>query len=261
MSVELDFTAAALRGLAVGSFVGGVVYVMERAPPFIGGIVLVLPIVVGPSFFFLALQQDAAFMQAACITALGMIGAALCFLTAYIRLIGHVSAPLASLGGMVAWVIAALIIQALPVTLPWMLGFTLITAVLAWAANRRIVQLGSAGASQPSPAYDIALRGLFAGLLVAAVTLLASQLGPLGTSLLANLPVALSVVCLFLLRRFDSAGARAAMASSQIGLSSLVAFFLTLLLLQDMAVGPRFILACLATAAWAVLLGRLRRLL
>ncbi len=47
----MDFAilAIAARGLAAAGFVGGVVALMERASPFIGGIVLALPIVTAPA--------------------------------------------------------------------------------------------------------------------------------------------------------------------------------------------------------------------
>lgn len=262
LSVDPELLFAGLRGLSVALFVGGVVHVMERAPPFIGGIVLALPIVVGPSYFFLSFQQDAVFMQQAILVALGMIGAVLCFLTAYIRLIGRQAAPVALLGALLAWGCAALAVRSLPHGLAVMLGFTAAAGLLAWLVNRKVVVLGSkhaaagddpaaGGSSRPSPGYDVALRAACAGLLVALVTLLANRLGPLGSGLLATFPVALTVVCLFLLRRFTRAGARAALASSQIGLSSHAAFFLTLLALPGLATGWRFLAASLASAAWA----------
>ncbi len=260
MLYDPEFAAAGLRGLSVALFVGGVVYVMERTRPFIGGIVLALPIVVGPSYFFLNLQQDADFMRQAIVVALGMIGAVLCFLTAYIRLIGRQAAPVALLGALLAWLLAALIVRYLPPELPWMLGFALAAALLAWLANRGVVQLaGNGSSSKPSPGYDVTLRGLCAGLLVALVTLLANRLGPLGSGLLATFPVALTVVCLFLLRRFDRFTARAALASTQIGLSSHAAFFITLLALPGLAAGWRFAAASLASAAWAAGLALARR--
>lgn len=265
MELSPELLGALWRGLSVALFVGAVVYVMDRAPPFIGGIVLALPMVVGPSYFFLGLQQDAAFLHQASLIALGMIGAVLCFLTAYIRLIGHVSAPLSLLGALTAWVVAALTVRHLPVQWPVMLGFTAAAGLLAWLVNRRVVLLGfsDGGTRQPAPAYDVLLRAASAGLLVVLVTLLANRLGPLGSGLLASFPVALSVICLFLLRRYSRQAARAALASTQRGLVCHVVFFLSLLGLEAglpaVTLGWRFLLASLASAATATAVALLTR--
>ena len=57
--------AVAARGLAAAGFVGGVVALMERASPFIGGVVLALPIVTAPAYVFIILHQDAGFVAQA----------------------------------------------------------------------------------------------------------------------------------------------------------------------------------------------------
>ncbi|WP_430397156.1 hypothetical protein [Ferrovibrio sp.] len=264
MELSPELLGALWRGLSVALFVGAVVYVMDRAPPFIGGVVLALPMVVGPSYFFLGLQQDALFLHQAIVIALGMIGAVLCFLTLYIRLIGQFSAPLSLLGALAAWMLAAVLVRHLPLLWPVMLAFTAAIGLLAWRVNRGVVQLGfSDGKRAPAPTYDVLLRAASAGLLVVLVTLLANRLGPLGSGLLASFPVALSVICLFLLRRYSRQAARAALASTQRGLVCHVVFFLSLLGLEAalpaFTLGWRFLLAALASAATATAVALLTR--
>lgn len=258
--MDIDWIAVLLRALAAGGFVGGVIFLMERTSPFIGGVVLTLPIVIAPAYFLLALHQPPAFVQAAAVTSMGTIGAGIGFLTAYIRIIGPGRTALSVIGGTAAWLAAAALVAALPPTPATMLLLAAAMALLGWGLNRRIVDLGTNTPRGRSPLNEVVLRGALAGLLVALVTSLAPLLGPDWTGIAAGYPVALTVVGSFLPRRFDLASTRAAMASSQIGLVNSVAFFLALHgLLPHLPPLAAFAGAVLASIATVLLLITIRR--
>jgi hypothetical protein len=76
----------------------------------------------------------------------------------------------------------------------------------------------------------------------------------------ASFPVALLTVCSFLPKRLDTAGIRAALRASQIGLLSHIPFFCSLALLgPQIGLMPAFTAGILGSLAVAVTLALLRR--
>lgn len=249
MSIS-DFAilAVAARGIATAGFVSGVVALMERTSPFIGGIVLALPIVTAPAYFFLILHEPAGFVSQAALGSLATVGAVLLFLVAVIALIRRLPMPVALLGGLAAWFGTGLIVRELPAALWVSLTVLAVTGAIAWWMGRRVPMTAPAARSR-SPLYEVLLRGAAAGLLVAAVSGLAHLMGPKVAGIFASFPVALLTVCWFIPRRLDTPGIRAALRASQIGLVSHIPFFTSLALL-----GPRI---GLMPAFWAGIAGSL----
>ena len=249
----------AARGLATAGFVGGVVALMERTSPFIGGIVLALPIVTAPAYLFIILQHDATFVTQAALGSLATLGAVLLFLVCVIALVGRVTMPVALAGGLIAWFATGLLIRSLPSALPVSLGLLATCGLLAWLSGRRVGMTAPAARGR-SPWYEIVLRGSAAGLLVAAVSGLAHLLGPTVAGIFASFPVALLTVCWFLPRRLEPAGIRAALRATEIGLVSHMPFFLCLALLAPKTGAlPAFIMGLAGSLGIAVALALLRR--
>lgn len=256
--------AIAARGIAAAGFVGGVVALMERASPFIGGIVLALPIVTAPAYIFIILHQDAGFVAQAALGSLATLGAVLLFLISAIILVGRVPMPLALLGGLAAWFAAGSVIRVLPVSFPASLGILVFCGLVAWWSGRGVAMTAPRSAEMAargrSPWYEIVLRGCAAGCLVAAVSGLAHLLGPTVAGIFASFPVALLTVYWFLPRRLEPAGIRAALRATEIGLISHIPFFSSLALLgPQIGPLPAFALGLLGALGIAVALGVLRR--
>lgn len=251
--------AVAARGLAAAGFVGGVVALMERASPFIGGIVLALPIVTAPAYVFIILHQDAGFVAQAALGSLATVGSVLLFLVAAIALTGRLPMPAVLIGALGAWLASGLIVRALPAALPVSLGVILVAGLIAWWSGRRVPMTAPAARGR-SPWYEIALRGSAAGLLVAAVSGLAHLLGPTVAGIFASFPVALMTVCWFLPRRLEAGGIRAALRAAQIGMASHIPFFAGLAMLGPrIGIWPAFALGLAGSLGIAVALALLRR--
>ncbi|WP_370153995.1 hypothetical protein [Ferrovibrio sp.] len=258
---DLVWLAIPARGIATALFVGGVIWLMERASPFIGGIVLALPIVTAPAYLFLLVHDGPAFASHAALGSLATIGAVQLFLAVVIALLARLPMTFALPAALATWTIAAAGIRLLPAALPVSLAVFATAALLAWTAGRR-VPLTAPAARGRSPVYEVALRGAAAGLLVAFISGTADLLGPRIAGILASFPVALLVVCLFMPRRLETAGMRAALRATQYGLLSHVPFFLSLILLPGRLGGVAgFVIGIAGSLAVALLLAMLRRLI
>lgn len=257
----MDFAliAIAARGLATAGFVGGVVALMERTSPFIGGIVLALPIVTAPAYLFIILHQEPAFVAQAALGSLATVGAVLMFLITAIALVGRLPMPATLPGALGAWLLTGLIIRSLPVALPISLGIVVLTGMLAWITGRHVTMTAPAARGR-SPWYEIVLRGCAAGLLVAVVSGLAHLLGPTVAGIFASFPVALITVCWFLPRRLEAAGIRAALRAAQVGMISHIPFFTGLAILgPHLGLLPAFAIGLAGSLCIAVALALLRR--
>ena len=264
---EFDFAWAAVlaRGMAAACFVGGVIWLMERTSPFIGGIVLALPIVTAPAYLFLVLLHPPAFVAEAALASIATIGAVLLFLVTVIALVRRWPMPLVLVCALTVWCLTGMLIRGLPPGLLTSLLILGIAGLIAWYSGRR-VPLTAPAARGRSPLYEIVLRGAAAGLLVIGVTVLAETLGPRVAGIFSSFPVALLTVCWFMPRRLDHAGIRAALRATQIGMVSHLPFFLCLVLLGPLLGGDAhgdlaaFGLGILGSLAVALLLALLRRL-
>lgn len=253
------FLAVAARGLAAAGFVGGVVALMERASPFIGGIVLALPIVTAPAYIFIILHQDPAFVAQAALGSLATVGSVLLFLVTAIALVGRLPMAAVLVAALGAWLVTGLIVRALPAALWSSFGVIAAAGLIAWWSGRRVPMTAPAARSR-SPLYEIALRGSAAGVLVAMVSGLAHLLGPTVAGIFASFPVALMTVCWFLPKRLEAAGIRAALRAAQIGMASHIPFFAGLAMFgPQIGLWPAFALGLIGSLGIAVTLALLRR--
>jgi hypothetical protein len=260
-SVWADFAWLAIpaRGIATAVFVGGVIWLMERASPFIGGIVLALPIVTAPAYVFVLLQDGPDFAAHAALGSLATVGAVLLFLAAVIALLRRFSMWVALPSGLLAWFASGLVVHELPAELTVSLAAFACAAFVAWRAGRT-VPLTAPAARSRSPLYETVLRGIAAGILVAAVSGASALLGPRVTGIFSSFPVALLVVCSFMPRRLERTGMRAALRATQIGLASHVPFFLSMALLAPrLGGGAAVVLGLCGSLTVALTLALLRR--
>ncbi len=257
---DLAWTAPLLwRGLTTACFVGGVIWLMERTSPFIGGIVLALPIVTAPAYLFLILLHPPVFVADAALASIATIGAVLLFLATVIGLIRRRPMPLVLSCALAVWCLTGLVTRTLPSGLASSLLILAAAAAFAWHSGRQ-VSLTAPAARSRSPSYEIVLRGGAAGLLVIGVTVLADILGSQVAGIFSSFPVALLTVCWFMPRRLDHAGIRAALRATQIGLASHLPFFLSMALLAPRSgAWPAFATGLLGSLVIAVTLALLRR--
>lgn len=261
---DLAWAAILARGVAAACFVGGVIWLMERTSPFIGGIVLALPIVTAPAYAVLVLQHTPGFVAQAAQASLGTIGAVLLFLVTVIALVRRLPMPVTLACALGVWTATGLLIRALPGSLAVSLTILAACGLVAWLTGRR-VPLTAPAARGRSPGFEIALRGGAAGLLVMAVGILAETFGAQVAGIFSSFPVALLAVCWFLPQRLDITGIRAALRASQIGMVSHVPFMFSLAVLGPLLGGAlpghfgAFAIGLAGSLAVALLLGLLRR--
>lgn len=256
---EFVWVAFLVRTIAAAGFVAGVIWLMERTSPFIGGVVLGLPFVIAPTYIFLLLNHDPTFVAGAATGGVATLGAALLFLAVIVGLLRRFNMPVSLAAGILAWLCGALLIRLLPASPAVSFTFLAACAAIAWTAMRRVA-LTAPVARGRSPGYELLLRGGSAGLLVGGVSTLAAQLGAQLAGIIASFPIALTVVCLFLPQRLEKAGMRAALTASALGLASHAAFFLCLILLAPVWGGwPAFLIGVAAALATALAIALLRR--
>jgi hypothetical protein len=220
-TVPLD--ALAVRMLATAFVVMAVSWAVGAFGPLIGGALAGLPIILGPGFYFLAAQAPAAFVAQTAAYALLSLCATQCFLLCYIAVAAR-TPPWTSLGCAVgAWLLAALALRQLPAQpVAGALLFIAVTALCLRIGRRFLLPRGPA---KGKAGFGLlALRGLLAGTLVAAVTTASQWLGATGAGLLLAFPIGYSVVAITLHQKLGTASLIATLYSALLGTVSLAAF-------------------------------------
>ena len=244
-----------VRACGTGAVVVAVAWAAARLGPVLGGILVGLPIVLAPGFFFLLREESPQFVAVVAGGALFSLMAVQVFLGAYILASRGGSAVAALIAATAAWCVVALPLSALPH--PPLAGAALFMAATVglWLSGRRFLPPPQAPAAATRWLLLIA-RGVAAGVLVGVVTLAARMLGPALAGTLLAFPVGFSVVLLSL-HLDHGAGIAAQTAHAGLaGVTSLAAFVLALaLLLPAMAPWAAFAASLLASLATTAFLG------
>src|SRR5271154_5927976 len=118
MPPELAFILTLLLRMAVtAAFVVSASIITERAGPVIGALVATLPISAAPSYVFLALDHDAAFIAEGALASLPINAATIFLGLTYVVLAQRQSAAVSVGGAIAVWIILA----ALERLVPWSL--------------------------------------------------------------------------------------------------------------------------------------------
>ena len=173
MSPELALLLTlGLRMAVTAAFVVSASVITERSGPVIGALIATLPISAGPSYVFLSLDHDAAFIAEGALASLP-INAATIFLGLTYVVLAQRHSALASAGvAVVVWIALASIIR----SVPWSLAGGLIANAVAYAicvpllARYRHVKMPPIRRRW----YDIPLRASLVATLVATVVTLSA---------------------------------------------------------------------------------------
>src|SRR5690606_8317808 len=150
---DIAWFAILARGLAAACFVGGVIWLMERTSPFIGGIVLALPIVTAPAYLFLVLLHPPAFVARAALASIATIGAGLLSLVTVIALVRRWPMPAALACALAVWCLTGLLTRAMPAGFASSLLILAAAGAIAWYCGRH-VSLTAPAARGRSPVYE-----------------------------------------------------------------------------------------------------------
>src|SRR5258707_6391193 len=225
MSPELTFLLTLVLRMAItAAFVVTASVITERSGPVIGALVATLPISAGPSYVFLALDHDAAFMAEAQLASLPVNAATIFLGLTYVVLAQRQSAIVSCLTAVAVWIAFASVIR----SVQWTLTAGLIANAVAFAICvpllRRFRHVKMPLITRRW--YDIPLRALLVATLVATVVTASGWVGPKISGIIALFPVVFTSMMLILHPRIGgspSARGRAHSARGLVCLGSAIA--------------------------------------
>lgn len=255
--------AVAWKALATASVIVAAGRLAQRAGPVLTSVLITLPVNAGPGFFFIALEQDAAFVRDGALTAFAVTGAVLLFCTAWVHAARFGGFALSLAAALTAWAGWALATEALPDTVPWAFAAAGGGALLAWLLRRR--GLVRPGGSRPAAGWGfVIVRGVVAGLAVAGVATASPWLGPVWSGFLLGFPTTLTASAWMLYGHYGREFTAATLNAAQPSMVVYAGFCLSLHLLAGAlpaltAVIVAFSGAAVFAATLAFILARLQR--
>lgn len=191
----------------------------ERAGPLIGALIATLPVSAGPSYFFLAFEQDAAFFSQSALGSLLLNASTAIYATTYVLLSQRNPFIICVPAAMIAWLgsfflfsnfvrggSAALLLNAI------------VFATCFYLVRRyRDVRMPKIKLRW----YDFAFRAGLVGTLIGVILLLNTVMGPIMTGALAAFPIVFTSMMLILHHRYGGPACAAVMAN---GITGLIGF-------------------------------------
>jgi hypothetical protein len=217
MPPELHFILVLLLRMAIAAaFVVSASIITERSGPVIGALVATLPISAGPSYVFLALDHDAAFIAQGALASLP-VNAATIFLGLTYVVLAQRSSLVVSCGSAVAvWIVLASIIRLFDWTLTAGLAVNLIAfgICIPLLARYRHVKMPLVTRRW----YDIPFRAALVATLVAIVVSTSGWVGPRVSGVIALYPIVFTSMMVILHPRIGGPPTAAVLANSAWGL-------------------------------------------
>lgn len=217
MSPELAFLLTlTLRMAVTAAFVITASIITERSGPVIGALVATLPISAGPSYVFLALDHDAAFIAQGALASLPINGATMFLGLTYV-LLAQRHNVIVSLGAAVlVWFSLAFLVRQFEWTLLGgilanVVAFSICLPLMARFRHAKMPLITRRW-------YDIPLRAALVATLVATVVTLSTTIGPTGSGILALYPVVFTSLMLILHPRIGGPPTAAVIANGGWGL-------------------------------------------
>jgi hypothetical protein len=217
MSPDLAFILTlGLRMAVTAGFVVSASVITERSGPAIGALVATLPVSAGPSYVFLALDHDAAFIAEGALASLPINAATIFLGLTYVLLAQRQSALISLAGAAMVWIVLA----ALARTVHWSLVGGLLVNALTFAICLPLLRRFR-HAKMPLITrrwYDIPLRASLVATLVAIVVTLSGWVGPGISGTIALFPVVFTSMMLILHPRIGGPATAAVIANGGWGL-------------------------------------------
>jgi len=220
ISPELAFILTLMLRMAItAAFVVTASIITERSGPVIGALVATLPISAGPSYVFLALDHDAAFIAEGALASLPINAATIFLGSTYVVLAQRRNALVSCLSAVAVWIVLASIIR----SVQWTLAGGLIVNAIAFAICvpllRRFRHVKMPLITRRW--YDIPLRASLVATLVATVVTLSGWVGPKVSGIIALFPIVFTSMMLILHPRIGGRPTAAVLANSAGGLMGL----------------------------------------
>jgi hypothetical protein len=217
MSPELAFLLSlTLRMAFAAAFVVIASMVTERSGPAIGALIATLPVSAGPSYIFLAIDHDDAFIAQSALASLPMNGATVLMSLVLVSLVQRRGLLASLAAGLGIWLVGAILVR----SFAWSLVGGIAFNAAAFALCLPLVQRFRV-AKMPlvtSRWYDIPLRAALVATLVAIVVTLSNIVGPRVSGVIALFPAVFTSLVLILTPRIGGAATAAVLANGQWGL-------------------------------------------
>jgi len=219
MNISPEFTlllTLALRMAITAAFVVTSSIITEKSGPVIGALVATLPISAGPSYVFLALDHDAAFIAEGALASLPVNAATIFLGLTYVVLAQRRGVLLSAGAAIAVWIALASIIR----LFHWSLIAGLIVNAITFAicvpllARYRYVKMPPITRRW----FDIPLRASLVATLVATVVTLSGWVGPAVSGMLALFPIVFTSMMLILHPRIGGPPTAAVVANGAWGL-------------------------------------------
>lgn len=228
MSPDLHFILLLVLRMAVAAaFVVTASIITERSGPVIGALIATLPISAGPSYVFLALDHDAAFIAEGALASFPINAATMFFCLVYVLLAQRRNAWVSVGGAISVWVAIAVMERLVPLSL--LGGF--IANAIAFAICIPLFKRFQHVKKMPLITrrwYDIPLRATMVATLVALVVSLSRWVGPFVSGTIALFPVVLSSVTMILHPRIGGPATAAVIANGGWGMMGFSLSFVVL---------------------------------
>src|ERR1041385_7309187 len=217
MAPELAFLLSLILRMAVAAaFVVIASRITERSGPAIGALIATLPVSAGPSYIFLAIDHDDAFIAVSALASLPMNAATVLMSLVFVSLVQRCGLTVSLAVGLAIWLAGAIAVRAFD----WSLAGGLLFNAAAFALCLPLVQRFRI-ARMPlvtSRWYDIPLRAALVATLVAIVVTLSNVVGPKISGVIALFPAAYTSLILILTPRIGGPATAALLANGQWGL-------------------------------------------
>jgi hypothetical protein len=217
MPPELHFVLFLLLRMAIAAaFVVTASVITERSGPVIGALIATLPVSAGPSYVFLALDHDAAFIAQGALASLPVNAATIFMCLTYVMLAQRHSMAVSCGSAFAIWIAIASVIRQFDWTLTAGLAANLIAfgICIPLLAGYRHVKMPLVARRW----YDIPMRAVLVATLVAIVVSTSSWVGPRISGIIALYPVVFSSIMVILHPRIGGPPTAAVLANSAWGL-------------------------------------------
>ncbi|QOZ48395.1 hypothetical protein XH89_36640 [Bradyrhizobium sp. CCBAU 53340] len=217
MSLDLHFLLFLLLRMAIAAaFVVSASVITERSGPVTGALVATLPVSAGPSYVFLAIDHDAAFIAQGALSSLPVNAATIFMGLTYVVLAQRHSLVVSCGSAVAVWIAMASVIRMFEWTLTAGLAANFIAfgICIPLLAGYRHVKMPLVTRRW----YDIPMRASLVATLVAIVVSTSGWVGPRISGIIALYPVVFSSMMVILHPRIGGPPTAAVLANSAWGL-------------------------------------------
>jgi hypothetical protein len=226
----------AVKALFAASVVVSATVLAERSGPLAAGLIIAMPVSVGPTYVMLALAAAPDFVARSALGSIAANGAVAVFGTVYVLVARRVPMPISLALALAAWFAVAAFERRWDPS-PWPLVAFCTFALVAGAVLTRHLLVGRKLLPGAKRWYDLPLRATFVGIFAGTIVTASHAIGPDWTGLLAAFPLVLTSSIVLLHPRVGAAATAAVIATA----------------IQGMVIYPlAFLLVYLFSVSWGV---------